>query len=146
MNSKQQARAQLSNSTEQFDVLVVGAGFGGLYQLYQLRKLGLSVRLLEAGADLGGIWYWNCYPGARVDSHVPVYEYSMDELWKDWNWTERFPSWDELRHYFQYVDKKLDLSRDIDFNVRVTGAEFDEEKNQWIVEGNGEVVAGREKL
>ena len=141
MNSRQQSKRQPSNGRDEFDVLIVGAGFGGLYQLYQLRKLGLSVRLLEAGADLGGIWYWNCYPGARVDSHVPVYEYSMDELWKDWNWTERFPSWGELRHYFQYVDKKLDLSRDIDFNVRVTGAEFDEQSRQWVVEGNGEVVA-----
>ena len=58
------------------------------------------MRLFEAGADLGGIWYWNCYPGARVDSHVPNYEFSLEELWRDWNWTERFPAWDELRRYF----------------------------------------------
>ncbi|MCZ6829207.1 MAG: NAD(P)/FAD-dependent oxidoreductase [Gammaproteobacteria bacterium] len=92
------------------------------------------MRLFEAGADLGGIWYWNCYPGARVDSNVPNYEYSFEELWRDWNWTERFPSWDELRRYFQYVDKKLELSRDIRFNARVTAAEFDTNRNQWLIQ------------
>tara|TARA_R110002073_G_scaffold2960_6_gene19797 strand:- start:3018 stop:4628 length:1611 start_codon:yes stop_codon:yes gene_type:complete len=130
-----------SENVIEYDVLVVGAGFGGLYQLYRLRQQGFSVRLLEVGSDLGGIWHWNCYPGARVDSHVPVYEYSMEELWQDWNWTERFPAWDELRRYFKYVDEKLDLSRDIAFNTRVTGAEFDEDSNRWMIEGNGELLA-----
>jgi len=73
------------------DALIMGAGFSGLYQLHRLRQRGFNVRLFEAGADLGGIWYWNCYPGARVDSHVPNYEFSIEELWRDWNWTERFP-------------------------------------------------------
>ena len=118
---------------EELDVLVVGAGFTGLYQLHRLRQLGFKVRLFEAGADLGGIWYWNCYPGARVDTHVPMYEFSSEDLWRDWNWTERFPGWEELRAYFRYVDKKLDLSRDIRFNTRVEGAEFDAGRDQWIV-------------
>jgi len=118
---------------EEFDVLIVGAGFCGLYLLHRLRQEGFSVRLLEAGAELGGIWYWNCYPGARVDSHIPIYEYSSEELWRDWNWTERFPAWDELRRYFRYVDEKLGLSRDVRFNTRVTAAEFDGARNQWAV-------------
>ena len=126
------------NAVEEIDVLVVGAGFGGLYQLHQLRKEGFSVKVYEAGAGLGGIWHWNCYPGARVDSHIPIYEYSMENLWEGWNWSERFPDWQELRRYFEYVDKKLDLSKDICFNTRVTGAEFDEDSNSWLVQaGDG---------
>lgn len=118
---------------EDLDVLVVGAGFTGLYQLHRLRQQGFSVRLFEAGADLGGIWYWNCYPGARVDTHVPMYEFSSEELWRDWDWTERFPSWEELRRYFKYVDQKLDLSKDIVFNTRVEAADFDEDRRRWVV-------------
>ena len=119
---------------EDFDVVVVGAGFGGVYQLHRLRSLGFSVRLVEAGAELGGVWYWNCYPGARVDSHVPLYEFAMEELWRDWNWTERFPSWEELRRYFHYVDDRLGLSRDIRFNTRVTAAWFEADHDRWTVE------------
>ena len=94
------------------DALIIGAGFSGVYLLHRLRERGFKVRIFEAGADLGGIWYWNCYPGARVDSHVPNYELSLEELWRDWYWTERFPAWDELRRYFQHADWILDLSRD----------------------------------
>jgi cation diffusion facilitator CzcD-associated flavoprotein CzcO len=126
------------------DVLIIGAGFNGIYQLYQLRKLGFSVRIFEAGADLGGIWHWNCYPGARVDSHVPNYEFSMQELWRDWYWTERFPAWSELRRYFKYVDDKLDLKRDIRFNTRVAGARFDADQQVWRVENeDGSVAVAR---
>lgn len=123
-----------SKQMDELDVLVVGAGFAGLYQLHRLRSLGFSVRLFEAGSDLGGIWHWNCYPGARVDTHVPLYEYSLEELWRDWNWSERFPSWEELRRYFHHVDQKLDLSRDIQFNARVVAAEFDETDHRWQVQ------------
>jgi cation diffusion facilitator CzcD-associated flavoprotein CzcO len=119
---------------EVLDALIIGAGFSGLYQLHRLRQRGFKVRLFEAGADLGGIWYWNCYPGARVDSHVPNYEFSMEEVWRDWNWTERFPAWDELRRYFRHVDEKLGLSRDIRFNSRVTAARFDADADQWQIE------------
>jgi len=118
---------------EVLDALIIGAGFSGLYQLYKLREEGYSAKILEAGPGLGGIWYWNCYPGARVDSHVPNYEFSIKELWQDWNWTERFPAWDELRRYFAYVDEKLQLSKDIHFDSRVTAAEFDSARNQWRV-------------
>jgi len=126
-------QADNGNADNQFDIIIVGAGFNGLYQLYHLRKQGFSVVLLDAGADLGGTWHWNCYPGARVDSNVPNYEYSMEELWRDWNWTERFPAWDELRRYFHYVDEKLDLSKDIQFKTRVTAAHFDTSHDQWNI-------------
>ena len=107
MSTKQLAKTTNGKAVEELDVLVVGAGFAGLYQLHHLRKLGYNVKVFEAGSDIGGIWYWNCYPGARVDSHVPNYEFSMEELWRDWNWSERFPAWDELRRYFHHVDQKL---------------------------------------
>lgn len=121
---------------ERLDALIIGAGFHGLYQLYRLRQQGFRVRVLEAGADLGGIWYWNCYPGARVDSHVPNYEYSLETLWQDWNWSERFPSWEELRRYFHYVDDKLDLSRDVSLRTRVEAARFDPAQDEWLVDSD----------
>lgn len=64
------------------DVLIVGAGFGGIYLMHRLRQLGLKCKIYEAGSNIGGIWHWNCYPGARVDSQIPIYEYSMPEIWK----------------------------------------------------------------
>lgn len=122
-----------NHGVRKFDVLIIGAGFSGLYQLYRLRKLGFSVKLFDAGSDLGGVWYWNCYPGARVDSHVPNYEYSIEEVWQDWCWTERFPGWQELRRYFAHVDSKLKLRCDIEFQKRVTGASFNEQDYRWHV-------------
>ena len=131
-------------SEHDYDVVVVGAGFAGLYQLYKLRALGFRVRLYEAGAELGGIWYWNCYPGARVDTHVPMYEFGLEEIWSEWNWSERFPGWEELRRYFEFVDRKLDLRRDIQFNTRVSGATFDTAGNQWQIELDpGETVRAK---
>jgi cation diffusion facilitator CzcD-associated flavoprotein CzcO len=119
---------------EVLDAIVVGAGFNGLYQLHHLRKNGFSAQVFEAGADIGGTWYWNCYPGARVDTHVPNYEYSFGELWKDWTWSELFPGWKELRRYFKYVDEKLDLRKDINFNTRVTRATFNSTLDHWIIQ------------
>ena len=144
MSSTQTDKVQPSNTAEELDVLVVGAGFAGLYQLDRLRKLGFSVRVFEAGADIGGIWYWNCYPGARVDTYGPIYQYSREDLWREWNYSELYPSWEEVREYFHYVDKKLDLSRDVRFNTRVSAAEFDEDRNQWIIQADdGSVVRAR---
>ena len=118
---------------QNLDALVVGAGFSGVYELYNLRKLGYSVKAFEAGSDLGGTWYWNRYPGVRVDSDSFVYQFYMEELWKDWNFTERFPKGAEVHEYFHYVDKKLDLSRDIVYNTRVVSAEFNTTTNRWAV-------------
>jgi len=115
------------------DVLIVGAGFAGLYQLDRLRQLGFSVKIYEAGSDLGGIWYWNCYPGARVDTNASIYQYSREDLWQEWNFSELYPDWEEVREYFHFVDEKLGLSRDIEFGKRVTGADFDERDRRWAV-------------
>ncbi|GAA5121817.1 NAD(P)/FAD-dependent oxidoreductase [Haloechinothrix salitolerans] len=122
-----------SNAVEELDVLVIGAGFAGIYQLDRLRSLGHTVKIWEAGSKLGGIWYWNCYPGARVDTEGPIYQFSRDDLWKEWEYSELYPDWSEVREYFAYVDRKLDISRDVRYNTRVASADFDSGRNQWVV-------------
>ncbi len=83
------------------DAVVIGAGFSGLYMLHRLRNLmGLSVRAFEAGGGVGGTWYWNRYPGARSDSDSYIYCYSFDEeLWREWEWSERYPEQHEILAY-----------------------------------------------
>ena len=114
-----------------YDVVIVGAGFNGLYQLKRLREEGWAVRLVEAGSGLGGVWHHNRYPGARVDCHIPNYEYSMREIWEDWNWNERFPGREELVAYFDHVDAVWDLSPDIDLNTRIARAHFNDDAHEW---------------
>jgi cation diffusion facilitator CzcD-associated flavoprotein CzcO len=139
--STTEAKQTNNGKIEDLDVIVVGAGFAGLYLLDRLRNAGMTVQVFEAGGGLGGVWYWNCYPGARVDSSGPIYQYSRDDLWRKWQFSELYPSWQELREYFRYVDEKLDLSRDIRFNRRVTEAEFYPAHNRWIVRSNDGSVA-----
>lgn len=116
------------------DALVIGGGFSGCLLLHKLRdELSLNVKLFEAGPALGGVWYWNCYPGARVDCVVPGYELSNPSLWEKWRWQERFPSQPELLSYFEHVDKEFSLSKDCVFNARVTSAEFLQENKEWLV-------------
>ncbi|MCJ1434294.1 hypothetical protein MMC27_003661 [Xylographa pallens] len=116
------------------EVLIVGAGFGGIYLLHKLRdELGLKCKVYEAGKDLGGVWHWNCYPGARVDTSVPLYELSFERVWKDWTWKEKYPAYRELRQYFDHVDKQLDIKRDVAFDTRVVAADFDKETCKWVV-------------
>jgi cation diffusion facilitator CzcD-associated flavoprotein CzcO len=125
----------------ELDVLIVGAGFAGLYHLHKLRSLGFDAKVFEAGSDLGGAWHWNRYPGARVDSEGFLYQYSNPDLWGDFSFTERFPGGDQLRSYFKHVDAKLDLSRDILFNKRVASARFDAAANRWTVQAqDGTIV------
>lgn len=121
------------DSPKRVDVLVAGAGFSGIYSLYKLRQQGLNVHVFEAGSYLGGVWYWNTYPGARVDSEVPYYQYSIPEVWRKWNWSERFPSGDELKEYFKFVDKTLDLSKDISYSTVIVDARYDESAAEWTV-------------
>ncbi len=118
-----------------FDALVIGAGFSGLYQLLCLRdRLGLSVQVLEAGAGVGGTWYWNRYPGARCDSESHSYCYSFsEELTREWEWSERYPGPPEILRYLNHVADRFDLKRDIRFNTRVTAAHYDETANLWRV-------------
>ncbi|KAK3171528.1 hypothetical protein OEA41_003612 [Lepraria neglecta] len=116
------------------DVLIVGAGFGGVYLLHRLRdELGFNVKVLEAGKDLGGIWHWNCYPGARVDSPIPVYEYSFPEIWKTWTWSCKYPGWAELRKYFDHVNERLQIKKDVVFDAAVVSSDFDKQTQVWTV-------------
>ena len=117
----------------ELDALVVGGGFGGVYALYQLRNLGLNTKLFEAGKELGGVWNWNRYPGARVDSEFPLYQLSIPEVWKTWTFSERFPDHAELRRYFQHVDKTLDLSKDVSYRSIVVESTYDENEGRWTV-------------
>ena len=130
---------------EQFDAIVIGAGVTGLYQLYCLRRLGLSVRVFEHGSGVGGTWYWNRYPGARFDSESYTYGYSFsEELLQEWDWKELYSGQPENERYLNYVADKFDLRRDIQFNARVASAVYDEEENRWIVEtDDGRRAAGR---
>jgi len=117
------------------DAIVVGAGFSGLYQLHCLRdRLGLSALVLEAGAGVGGTWYWNRYPGARCDSESHGYCYSFSkELFEGWEWSERYPAQAEILRYLNYVADRLDLRRDIRLDARVSSARYDEPANLWHV-------------
>ena len=138
--------AKLANNdrVEDLDVILVGAGFAGLYLLDRLRSMGMSVKVFEAGDAPGGVWYWNCYPGARVDSPGPMYQFSRDDLWRDWKFSELYPSWQEIRDYFNYVSRKLGLNPDIRFNRRVNEAEFDPASNRWTVRSSdGSVTRAR---
>jgi cyclohexanone monooxygenase len=119
---------------EVFDVVVVGAGFAGMYMLYRLRKLGFSVRVYEQGGDVGGTWYWNRYPGARCDVESMQYSYSFsEELQQEWNWSERYAPQPEILKYAQHVAARFHLRPDIVFNTRIDRAAFDESSNKWEV-------------
>ena len=122
-----------ADEVDEVDVLIVGAGFAGLYQLQRLRSLGLSVKVYEAAPGLGGVWYWNCYPGARVDSRGTIYQFSAPQLWRNFDYDELYPGYEEVRAYFDHVDAELGLRRDIRFDTRVVGAEFDEQARRWVV-------------
>ncbi|KAF1344881.1 HK97 family phage prohead protease [Delphinella strobiligena] len=115
------------------DVLIVGAGFGGVFCLKELRERGFRAVIYEAGEDLGGTWRWNRYPGARVDSEVPEYQYSWPETWKDWTWSTNYPNYQELRAYFDHVEKVLDIKKDCAFESVVVEAQFDEDEGKWHV-------------
>ncbi len=117
-----------------FDVIVIGAGISGLYQLHRLRELGLRVRVLEAGTGVGGTWYWNRYPGARFDSESYSYSYSFSkELLAEWNWREHFAPQPETLRYLNHVADRFDLRRDIQFKSRVAAAHFHDDTRAWAI-------------
>ena len=136
------SRTDTADSND-FDAVVIGAGFAGLYMLYRLRQLGLTARLYEAGTGVGGTWYWNRYPGARCDVESMQYSYSFsEELQQQWQWTERYPKQDEILRYINHVADRFDLRRDIQVHTRVLSAVFDETVQRWTVhtERGDEVV------
>jgi cation diffusion facilitator CzcD-associated flavoprotein CzcO len=122
------------HTEESFDVIIVGAGFGGVYGAYRLREMGLRVVVIEAGGDVGGTWYWNRYPGARCDVESMEYSYSFsEELQQDWEWSERFAGQPEIQRYISHVADRFDLRKDIRFNTRATSARWDEAAGRWQV-------------
>ena len=130
---------QPSNSSASLtvDALVVGAGFGGMYALYRLRGMGLSVIGVEAGDNVGGVWYWNRYPGARCDLMCVDYSYGFsDEIQQEWTWSEQFAAQPEILAYANFVADKLDLRKDFLFETRVESATWDEAAAKWIATTN----------
>ena len=127
--------SSINKSDQSYDALVIGAGFSGLYQLLSLRdRLGLKVKVFEAGGGVGGTWYWNRYPGARCDSESHSYGYAFsEELMREWEWSERYPQPPEILRYLNFVADRFDLKRNIQFNTRVSAAHYDEEANIWRV-------------
>lgn len=132
-----QPRAMAKNGkfASDFDVIIVGAGVGGLYALHRLRGSGLKVCVFEAGSDVGGTWYWNRYPGCRCDVESMEYSYSFSEdLQQEWKWPERYGTQPEILRYINHVADRFDLRRDIRFNTRVLSGRFDEFRNRWTLE------------
>jgi len=124
----------MSNNTNDVDVVIVGAGFAGMYELYRMRQAGFSTVVLETADDVGGTWYWNRYPGARCDILSVDYSYSWDpELQKEWTWSERYAAQPEILRYADFVADKHDLRRDIRFDTRVVSAEWDDGTKRWTI-------------
>jgi cyclohexanone monooxygenase len=129
-----QPQRDATTAAKSFDVIVVGAGFAGMYLLHRLRGLGLSARVFEQGTGVGGTWYWNRYPGARCDIESMQYSYSFSaELQQQWEWTERFAAQPEILKYANHVADRFKLRPDIQFNTRVTSTVFNEDTDRWTV-------------
>jgi cyclohexanone monooxygenase len=133
------------SQADAYDVVVVGAGFAGMYMLHRLRGLGFSVRVYERGSGVGGTWYWNRYPGARCDVESMQYSYSFsDELQQEWDWSERYAPQPEILKYANHVADKYNLRADIQFGARVDRAAFDEDENIWsVATSDGKTVAAK---
>jgi cyclohexanone monooxygenase len=134
-----------ARSSSVVDVVIVGAGFAGMYMLHRLRGLGMSARVFEAGGGVGGTWYWNRYPGARCDVESMQYSYSFSpELQQEWQWSELFASQPEILRYANHVADRFDLRRNIQFDTRVTTARFDRATHRWDIRTDcGDQVSAR---
>ncbi|WP_221795071.1 flavin-containing monooxygenase [Aquisediminimonas sediminicola] len=116
------------------DVMIIGAGIAGLYQLHKLREMGLKVRAFETGSGVGGTWYWNRYPGARFDSQVEDYNYFISkELYAAWKPSERYPAQSETEQWLNFIADRLDLKKDIQFNSKVESAVYNETTGRWLI-------------
>ncbi len=128
----------MSIETQIVDAVIVGAGFGGMYQLHRFRNMGLTTRVFDKASDVGGTWYWNRYPGARCDVESMAYSYSFSpELEQEWQWTEKYPTQPEILRYAQHVADRFDLRRDITFDTKVLSAHWDEGVGRWRVKTDG---------
>ena len=145
MTNAQGSSPRASAKTD-FDAVIIGAGFSGMYMLHSLRdKLDLNVTVFEAGDGVGGTWYWNRYPGARCDSDSYIYCYTFDKnLLQEWNWSERYPEQDEILRYLEHCAERFDLKPDIQFGKRVVEVVFDDDTELWTVRTDkGDVVTAR---
>jgi cation diffusion facilitator CzcD-associated flavoprotein CzcO len=135
----------VEEGAREVDMVVVGAGFAGLYMLHKARSQGLTVQVFEAGDGVGGTWYWNRYPGARCDVESMEYSYGFDEeLQQEWEWTERYAPQPEILDYANHVADRFDLRRDIQLSTRVTAVELDEGSRRWHVRTDrGDDLAAR---
>src|SRR3954467_1351800 len=130
-----QASAARHSETGEFDAIVVGAGFAGLYMLHRLRGLGFTARVYEAGGGVGGTWSWNRYPGARCDVESLQYSFSFsEELDQEWNWSEKYSPQPEILAYANHVADRFDLRSQIAFDTRVIAATFNEDTDSWLIE------------
>jgi cyclohexanone monooxygenase len=138
-------QSRADGATSNFDVVIVGAGFGGMYLLHRLRGMGLTARIFEAATGVGGTWYWNRYPGARCDVESMQYSFSFSkELQQEWSWSERFAAQPEILAYANHIADRFDLRRDIRFETRVTSAHFDETSRRWrIATDRGDAVTAQ---
>ena len=143
MTEQDMSTTTTSSTITDVDVVIVGAGFAGMYQLVRARRAGLRAMVLETGDDVGGTWYWNRYPGARCDILTVDYSYSWDpDLQDEWIWSERYATQPEILSYAQFVADKHDLRSDIRFNTRVTSATWDDDANRWTIHtDNGDDVS-----
>ncbi|MCK9521357.1 MAG: NAD(P)/FAD-dependent oxidoreductase, partial [Dehalococcoidia bacterium] len=135
-----------TSTTTDFDAIVIGAGFGGIYQLHTLRdKLGLRVRGYEKGSGIGGTWFWNRYPGAMSDTESPYYRYSFDdELLQEWDWARKYIDQPDILRYLEAVVDRHDLRKDFQLDTEVTSIVLDEAENIWTVTtSTGETVTAR---
>mgnify|MGYP001265521160 FL=1 len=131
----QEIEYRMNQHNDELDVIIVGAGFSGLYMLYKMRKMNLKALIIERASDAGGTWFWNRYPGARCDIESIEYSYSFsDELQQEWNWSNRYSDQSEILEYINYVVKKFNLKENIVFNTSVKSATFDENLKNWILE------------
>ena len=143
--TSQHSAIPTEKEAREIDAVVVGAGLAGLHMLHKLRELGLSVQVYEAAGGLGGTWYWNRYPGARVDVKSMYYNYSFDpELEQEWEWTEKLPPQPELLRYINHVADRFDLRKNVQLRTRVTSAVYDDAAARWrITTDRGDAVSAR---
>src|ERR1700747_3397689 len=126
---------KINAGPSELGVVIVGAGFAGLCMLHRLRGLGMSALVFEAGAGVGGTWYWNRYPGARCDVESMQYSFSFsEELDQEWTWSEKYAPQPEILSYANHVADRCDLRRHVVFDTRVTSATFDEAAKRWRIE------------
>lgn len=134
-SSTQPSHPAPSSSTPSppLDILIIGAGFAGCYALHISRLANFRTKVLDAGTDLGGVWHFNSYPGARVDSQWPIYALNIPAIYNTWRWTEHYPGHEEIKSYFRYLGSKLDLYKDVEFKQTVTDVIWDEGEKVWTV-------------